>query len=74
MLNVMSANIQGLCPSRGKYKIKMIEETAIDKGISIIALTESHLNSSYHEGEVSIEGFDLLKWLYINQLQGRDTL
>ena len=54
----MSANIQGLCPSRGKYKIKMIGETATHYGTSIIALTESHLNSSFHEGEVSIEGFD----------------
>ena len=58
MLAILSANIQGLCPSRGKFKLDMLKELAISEGVGIIALTESHLNPSYHEGEIAIEDFN----------------
>ena len=57
MLAILSANIQGLCPSRGKYKLKMLEEMTTDEGLGILAITESHLNPDYHEGEIAIENF-----------------
>ena len=57
MLTVLSANIQGLCPSRGKYKLAMLKEMAIEENVGVIALTESHLNPSFHEGEISISQF-----------------
>ena len=57
MQAILSANIQGLCPSRGKHKLAIIKEMAAEEGIAIIALTESHLNSEYHEGEIAIPEF-----------------
>ena len=57
MLAVLSANIQGICPSRGKYKLAMLKEMAIEEDVGIIAITESHLNSNFHEGEIAIDQF-----------------
>ena len=56
-MTIMSANIQGLCPAKGKFKLGMLKETAKSEGVGIMALTESHLNSDYHEGEITIESF-----------------
>ena len=58
MFAVLSANIQGLCPSKGKFKLDMLNEISIEEKVGIIALTESHLNSKYHEGEISINNFN----------------
>ena len=57
MLAIMNANIQGLCPSKGKHKLAMIKEMAFLGELGIIALTESHLNSDYHEGEIAIPNY-----------------
>ena len=57
MLAVLSANIQGLCPSRGKFKLAMLKELAIEEDVGVIALTESHLNPDFHEGEIYIDQF-----------------
>ena len=57
MLAVVSANIQGLCPSRGKFKLAMLKELAIEEDVGVIALTESHLNPDFHEGEIYIDQF-----------------
>ena len=59
MLAILNANIQGLCPSRGKHKLAIIKEMAAHahEGIGVIALTESHLNSEYHQGEIAIPNF-----------------
>ena len=35
----------------------MLKEMAIEEGAGIVALTESHLNSDYHEGEIAIDQF-----------------
>ena len=35
----------------------MLKEMAIEKDVGIIAITESHLNSNFHEGEISISQF-----------------
>ena len=57
MLAILSANIQGLCPSKGKFKLDMLKEMAISEGVGILALTESHLNPNYHEGEIAIDNY-----------------
>ena len=35
----------------------MLKEMAIEEDVGIIAITESHLNSSFHEGEIAISHF-----------------
>ena len=57
MLSILSANIQELCPSKGKYKLDMLKEMANEKGVCIIAITKSHLNNDYHDGEIAINDF-----------------
>ena len=57
LLAILSANIQGLCPAKGKYKVRVISETAKEQNVSIICLTETHLCSDHLEAEISIEGF-----------------
>ena len=59
MLAVLSANIQGLCPSRGKFKLAMLKELAIVEDVGVIALTESHLNGDINDCEVAINGFNI---------------
>ena len=44
-------------PSKGKFKLSMLKERAMCENIAIITLTESHLNDSYLEGEIHIDGF-----------------
>ena len=47
----------GLCPNQGKFKINLLREKAEVENTAIIALTESHLNSGYLEGEIHMKGF-----------------
>ena len=54
-LAILSANIRGLTPQKGKFKLTMLKEKAANDNIALITLTESHLNNSYLESE--IEGF-----------------
>ena len=54
---ILSANIRGLTPSVGKFKIKMLQEKAVDENIAVITLTKSHLTSDFLEGEISMKGF-----------------
>ena len=56
-LAILSANIRGLTPQKGKFKLTMLKEKAANDNIALITLTESHLNNSYLESEVEIEGF-----------------
>ena len=56
-LALLSANIQGLCPAKGKHKVRMIGETADECNIGIICLTETHLCTDHVEAEVAIKGF-----------------
>ena len=57
LLSIISTNIRGLCPTQGKFKIDLLREKAEEENAAIIALTESHLNSGFHEGEVYMKGF-----------------
>ena len=54
---ILSANIRGLSPAQGKFKIPMLAEKAQDENIGIITITESHLHSNFLEGEIQIKGF-----------------
>ena len=56
-LAFLSANIQGLCPAKGKHKVKMLGETADQLDLGIICLTETHLCADHVEAEVAINGF-----------------
>ena len=56
-LAIISANIRGLITSKGKFKLPMLYEKAIDENVGIISLTESHLNDSHLEGEININGY-----------------
>ena len=60
-LVILSTNIEGLCPSRGKPKVSFLREKAHEENISILALTESHLHKDYHEGELEIKDFTLFR-------------
>ena len=55
---ILSANIRGLSPKKGKFKIPMMSEKARNENIGIITLTESHLHEDFIEGEIQIEGFE----------------
>ena len=57
LLSIVSANIRGLCPTQGKFKINLLREKAEVENTAIIALTESHLTSDYLEGEIHMKGF-----------------
>ena len=57
-LAIVSANIRGLMPSKGKFKLAMLKEKALFENVAVITLTESHLNDSYLESEVHIDGFE----------------
>ena len=52
LLSIVSANIRGLCPTQGKFKINLQSGKDEVENTAIIALTESPLNSGYLEGEV----------------------
>ena len=56
-LAILSANIRGLSPRNGKFKIPLLLEKAISENIGIITLTESHLNEGFSEGEIHMAGF-----------------
>ena len=51
-------NIRGLYPKSNQYKVRAIEDMANLDGISIIALSESHLSGEILDGEIEIDGFD----------------
>ena len=55
---ILSANIRGLSPAKGKFKVPFLKEKAADENISIITLTESHLHKDFLDGEIQIEGFN----------------
>ena len=57
-LAILSANVQGLCPTKGKHKLKLLEERCKYDNYLIISLTESHLNDNYHDGEIAIDGYN----------------
>ena len=56
-LVILSANIQGLCPAKGKYKLRFIGEEAAEKNLGLICFTETHLCADHMDAEVNISGF-----------------
>ena len=56
-LAILSANIQGLCPAKGKFKLRIIGEEATEKNLGLICLTETHLCTDHLDAEVNIRGY-----------------
>ena len=61
LLAILSANIAGLCPSKGKHKLGLLYELALDQNIGILTITESHLNESFHDGEINMKGYSFYR-------------
>ena len=57
-LAILSANIQGLIPSKGKYKLEMINEKAKEENVGLMFFTETHLGKDHKEAEVKMKGFE----------------
>ena len=58
---IITGNIQGLYPRKGKHKVDLLKEMAIENETVILALTESHLRSEIKDAEVHIDGFQLFR-------------
>ena len=58
IVGIMMANIQGLSTARNRHKLAVLGETAVDENICIISLTETHLDNTYLEAEISLDGFE----------------
>ena len=67
---LMMGNIRGLYPKSNQYKVRAIEDMANMDGVSIIALSESHLSSEILDGEIEIEGFISHRCDRINRTHG----
>ena len=57
-LAFLSANVQGLCPAKGKFKLRMIEEKVGDENIGVMIFTETHLSEDHLDAETHIRGYD----------------
>ena len=55
------ANIEGLNPGRHHSKMGMLRELIEDRGVLVVALTESHLNPGILDAEVQMEGFQMYR-------------
>ena len=52
-----SANIQGLCPAKGKHKINFLNEMALEENIGLLIITETHLSEDHIDGEINMKGY-----------------
>ena len=59
--NILFGNIEGLFPSKKKYKVKTLKERAIEDEVIIIALVETHLRSEIVDAEIWIDGFSIFR-------------
>ena len=59
MPKLISANIHGLCPHRGKDKVKQLSEITLREGAIGITLSETHLLEDVLDAEIGIPGFRL---------------
>ena len=61
LATVITGNIQGLYPRKGRHKVDLLKEKAKEENTLMIALTESHLRSEIKDAEVSIKGFQMFR-------------
>lgn len=61
LLAILSANIEGLATARGKHKLGVLRELAVNENVGIITLTESHINENFHDGELVMTGFSIFR-------------
>ena len=57
----MCGNIEGLFPHKNRYKVKFLEEKAIDEQICIIALVETHLKPQILDAEIKMKGYSCFR-------------
>lgn len=60
-VKIISANIAGLYSRKSKHKVDMLRELAEKEEVSLVALTESHLNEDIDSAEVTMQGYHLYR-------------
>ena len=60
--------------SQGKFKINLLREKAEVENTAIIALTESHLNCRFLQGELHMKGVDTFRADRVNGVQREDVI
>ena len=58
---MITGNIQGLYPRKGKHKIDLLRELTAECNTNIIALTESHLRQDIKDAEEHIQNIEMFR-------------